>query len=174
MSRHVRQVMGVMAFLGLGFVLTRAAGTAGDAKGPDKAALERTRDTVMMLDDLYKNAVVSITNHYVEGQASNPAIFIAQDIFAAMSKKGWHQARLIDATGKPRNKANVAKTDFEKNAVDAMKKGKPYYEEVAEVNGKHVLRAATVVPVVMKQCAVCHGKKEGELLGTIVYEINIK
>jgi hypothetical protein len=30
------------------------------------------------------------------------------------------------------------------------------------------------VPVVLKQCAVCHGKKEGTLLGAIVYELPIK
>ena len=34
--------------------------------------------------------------------------------------------------------------------------------------------AATVVPSVVKQCAVCHGGKEGRLLGTIVYEIPVK
>jgi hypothetical protein len=55
-----------------------------------------------------------------------------------------------------------------------MKAGKAYYEEIAVVNGKDVLRAATVVPVVLKQCATCHGKKEGSLLGTIIYEVPIK
>jgi hypothetical protein len=147
---------------------------AQDKKGPDKVALERTREQVKMLDTLYKTAVVSITNSYVEGQASVPAAMVAKDVFAAMHKNGYHNARLIDATGKPRNKANVAKTDFEKKAVEQMKEGKAYYEEVAEVNGKHVLRAATVVPVVLKQCATCHGKKEGALLGAIVYELPVK
>ena len=147
---------------------------AGDKKGPDKAALERTREQVKMLDDLYKTAVVSITNNYVEGQAATPAAAVAKDVFEAMHKKGWHHARLIDATGKPKNKANVAKTDFEKKAVAEMKAGKTYYEEVAQVDGKPMLRAATIVPVVLKQCATCHGKKEGTLLGAIVYELAIK
>jgi hypothetical protein len=30
------------------------------------------------------------------------------------------------------------------------------------------------VPAVMKQCASCHGVKEGTLLGAIVYELPIK
>jgi mono/diheme cytochrome c family protein len=81
---------------------------------------------------------------------------------------------LIDATGKPKNKANVAKTDFEKKAVTEMNAGKGYYEEIAQVDGKDVLRVATVVPVVLQQCAVCHGKKKGDVLGAIVYEIAIK
>jgi hypothetical protein len=162
-----------IAAVGGGFFLLPSA-PAGDKKGPDKAALERTREQVQMLDTLYKTAVVSITNSYVEGQASVPAAMVAKDVFAAMEKKGYHSARLVDATGKPKNKKNVAKTEFEKKAVDEMKAGKAYYEEVAEVNGKHVLRAATVVPVVLKQCATCHGKKEGALLGAIVYELPIK
>jgi hypothetical protein len=38
-----------------------------------------------------------------------------------------------------------------------------------------VLRAATIVPVVMDQCIVCHpGHKKGELLGALVYELPIK
>ena len=41
--------------------------------------------------------------------------------------------------------------------------------------GKPVLRAATIVPAVMKQCTTCHeGKKEGDLLGALVYEVPIR
>lgn len=174
MSRKVYGSLTVLACACIGMLVFRGASPAGDGKGPDKAALERTREQVQMLDTLYKTAVVSITNNYIEGQASTPAASVAKDVFEAMHKKGYHSARLIDATGKPKNKANVAKTDFEKKAVEQMKAGKPYYEEVAQVDGKHVLRAATIVPVVLKQCAACHGKKEGALLGTIVYELQIK
>jgi Protein of unknown function (DUF3365)/Methyl-accepting chemotaxis sensory transducer, class 40H, sensor len=166
------------ALLGLlGVFLMRGVDPApaqGEKKEPDKAALERTREQVKMLDTLYKTAVVSITNSYVEGQASVPAAMVAKDVFAAMHKNGYHNARLIDATGKPRNKKNIANTEFEKKAVEEMKAGKQYYEEVAQVDGKHVLRAATIVPVVLKQCATCHGKKEGALLGAIVYELPVK
>lgn len=176
MHRFTGRVLLSTLALGLGayLVLSPSLVPAGDKKAPDKAALERTREQVKMLDDLYKTAVVSITNNYIEGQASTPAASVAKDVFAAMHKKGHHHARLIDATGKPRNKANVAKTDFEKKAVEEMKSGKTYYEEVAKVDGKDVLRAATIVPVVLKQCAACHGKKEGALLGAIIYEIPIK
>jgi hypothetical protein len=55
-----------------------------------------------------------------------------------------------------------------------MKDGKTYFEEIGEAEGKPVFRAATVVPAVMKECAVCHRVKEGTLLGTIVYELPIK
>jgi hypothetical protein len=80
----------------------------------------------------------------------------------------------VDATGKPKNKENVARTAFEKKAVEEMKGGKTYYEEIGEKDGKPVLRAGTIVPAVLKQCAICHGGKEGRLLGVITYEVPIK
>ena len=97
------------------------------ADGPDAdPALERTRQQVKMLDELYKNAVVSITNKY-DGP---PAIKVAKDVFAAMEKSGWHKAKLVDASGSPQNEANLPQTDFEKRAAEAMRAGKPYFEEV--------------------------------------------
>src|SRR5687767_11306792 len=94
--------------------LTRLS--AGEAETPSAAAIERTRASVRMLDDLYKNAVVTITNRYVELQSDTPAAAVAKEVFEAMHKKGWHTARLVDATGKPKNKANLPQTEFEKIA----------------------------------------------------------
>jgi hypothetical protein len=153
---------------------SRGPARAADAKAPDKAAVDRTREQVKMLDDLYKTAVVKMTAVYVGQQGEVPAAVAAMEIFEVMKKKGWHNARLVDASGKPKRKANLPQTDFEKKAVAAMKEGKTYVEEVGEENGKPVFRAATVVPAVMKECAVCHKVKEGTLLGTIVYELPIK
>jgi hypothetical protein len=56
-----------------------------------------------------------------------------------------------------------------------LKGGKAYFDELGTKDGKPVLRAATAVPVVMKQCITCHpGYKEGNLLGALVYELPIK
>jgi hypothetical protein len=164
---------------GLGTVLTVSGPSAESVSAkepsqPDPAAVDRAREEVKKLDDLYKTAVVGITKTYVEKQADVPAAAVAKAIFAAMHEKGYHDARLVDATGKPKNKENVAKTAFEKKAVAAMKDGKTYIEEVGEKDGKSVFRAGTVVPAVLAQCSVCHGGKEGKLLGVIVYEIPIK
>src|SRR5947208_12840860 len=96
-----------LALAGLGVVLARLPSPearADEKKQPDRAAVERARETVKMLDDLYKNAVVSITNRYVEQQSDTPAAAVAKEVFTAMHKKGWHHARLVDATGKPKNK----------------------------------------------------------------------
>src|SRR4051794_13748891 len=171
-------VLTSLSLAGLGLVLTQgpapAPVRAGDKPGPNPAALERARESVKMLDDLYKTAVVSITSKYAELQSDTPAAAVAKEVFEAMHKKGWHSARLVDATGKPKNKANLPKTAFEIKGTAAIKDGKAYIEEVDEKEGKFVLRAATVVPAVLKQCAICHGGKEGRVLGAIVYEIPIK
>lgn len=173
-----RVVLGVMV-LGVAVVLTalatgRRAARAADTAGPDRAAVERTRETVKMIDDLYKGAVVHITGTYVRAQEVVPAAKVAQKIFKDMEAKGWHRARLVDATGEPANKANLPKTDFEKRAVEQIKGGKPYVDEVGERDGKPVLRAATIVPIVMKECITCHPGKKGDVIGAIVYELPIK
>lgn len=175
---RVRCLVLGLAILGFGmasmFTFSRPV-AAADKKGDfDPVKVERARQQVKMLDDLYKTAVVGITKVYVDKQDDTPAAAVAKELFAAMHKKGYHNARLVDASGKPKSKDNVAVTEFEKKAVAAMKDGKPFIEECAEVDGKKVYRAATIVPAVMKQCVQCHGGKEGNLLGTIVYELEIK
>jgi uncharacterized protein DUF3365 len=167
-----------LAIFGIGMAslcsFSRPVAAADKKGGFDPVAVERARQHVKMLDDLYKTAVVGITATYVDKQDDVPAAAVAKQLFDAMHKKGHHTARLVDASGKPKSKDNVAVTEFEKKAVAAMKAGKPFIEECAESNGKKVYRAATIVPAVMKQCVQCHGGKEGNLLGTLVYEVEIK
>jgi hypothetical protein len=141
----------------------------------DPAAVERTRETIKMLDDLYKLSIVHVTNTYVKARERTPAARVAKLVFKDMASKGWHTVRLIDATGEPINKKNVAETSFEKRALAKLKKGEKYYEELATVKDKAVLRAATAVPVVMKSCIDCHpGLKEGKLMGALTYELPVK
>ncbi len=150
-------------------------GRSAGALVPDEAAVERTRDNVRMLDDVYKGFVVHITATYVKAQERTPAATVAKKVFKHMEEKGWGSGRLIDATGTPVNRKNAAQSDFEKRAVVKLKEGKAYYDEVGVKDGKPVLRAATAVPVVMKECIACHADhKEGDLLGALVYELPIK
>jgi hypothetical protein len=138
-------------------------------------ALERTREQVKMLDDLYKNAVVSITKSYVGKQDKQPAIAVAKDVFGAMRKQGWHSAKLVDSTGEQLNESNAPKTDFEKEAARVISLDKPYFDRVVGEGKDRRLLAATAVPVVMQKCADCHDhKKVGEVLGFIRYDIPIK
>jgi hypothetical protein len=128
-----------------------------------------------MLDDVYKGFVVNITETYVKAQELTPAARVTQKVFKHMATKGWHSARLVDATGNPFNPANAPRKGFETRAVRKIKAGETYYEEIATSKGRPVLRAATIVPAVMSQCAACHtGRKKGDLLGAIVYEMPIR
>jgi hypothetical protein len=174
MHLMTRRVVVAVVVAGLAAVVLGPRSWAEKPK-VDETALERTRTTVRMLDDLHKGYVVNITATYVEGQDKAPAAKVTKKVFKHMEANGWGTGRLIDATGEPNNPANSPKTEFEKAAVERLKKGQTYYDEVGIKDGKPVLRAATVVPVVMKQCSGCHlGKKEGDLLGALVYELPIK
>lgn len=144
----------------------------------DKAALERTRKQVRMLDDIYKNAVVLITDKYVHKEDDFSAGSAAVALFAVMKEKGYHEARLLDATNDPYNEKNAPQDDFEKAAIKALKSGKGYYEQITEIDGKPVLKAATPIPVVSKKCTMCHPQyaqaKDGEAIGALGYTIRIE
>lgn len=150
------------------------------AKKPSEAEIERTRKVVRMLDDIYKNTIVLITDKYVHDEEDYPAGSAAVRLFEAISKSksGNHQVRLIDATGDPYEAENVAKDAFEKEGIKRLKDGAAFYEEVVQKDGKYQLRAMTPVPVVMKKCIMCHAHyadaKEGEPIGAISYIVPIE
>lgn len=150
-------------------------GNWGVSEDKEDPAVVRTRNQVKMLDDVYKTTVVLITTHYVNKTEDLPAGTAAVNLFDAISKKGWHEARLIDLTGEPYAEKNVAKDDFEKAAAAALKGGKDYYEKVETVNGKKIYRAATAIPVVLKKCTMCHphyeDAKPGQAIGAITYKL---
>lgn len=82
--------------------------------------------------------------------------------------------QVVQATGAPLGPDNAPMTDFEKEAVRAMNAGKPYLERVVgEGEGRRLL-AATLVPAVMQKCTDCHGRKVGEVLGFIRYDLKVK
>jgi len=131
-----------------------------------------------MLDDLYKAAVVLIATRYVSDKSSLPVGAVAITLFDAMKKKGWHEVRLLDATGKPLVAKNSPQDDFEITAVEELKSGKSYYDRVVEREGKRYLRAATPIPVLLEKCTMCHphynDAKEGEPVGALSYTLPIE
>ena len=74
-----------------------------------------------MLDDLYKTAIVFINDTYVDGPDSTAAGEVARELFSAMRAKGWHDARLIDGTGKPLNEENRPNAGFEAAAMKRIR-----------------------------------------------------
>jgi hypothetical protein len=168
-TRRVVLAFGWAAVAALALAARLPAGASGPEPEADPA-LERTRAQAKMLDDLFKVAVVDITNRY-DGP---PAAKVAKAIFAAAQEKQYFKAKLLDATGNPQNEANVPQDEFEKRAAKAMNDGKTYLEEIVGRGESRRLRVATVVPAVTEKCAKCHGVKKGELLGFLSYDIPVK
>ncbi|CAN5855161.1 hypothetical protein BH20PSE1_BH20PSE1_19280 [soil metagenome] len=135
-----------------------AAEKASDAKD---AAVERTRQQVKMLDDLYKTVVVLITEHYVKDPSILPAATASKALFAEMKKKGWHEVRLLGLTDTLFNPENKPSDAFEQAAAKKLLAGEAGHEEVVEKGGKRYLRVATGIPVVMEKCIMCHTTWKG-------------
>ena len=137
--------------------------------------LEHARKTVRMLDDIYKTYIVLITEEYVDDPSVLPAATLSKRVFKSMNKKGWHKARLLDATGTPFNPENNPRDAFERDAINAMISGKTYFEKIEKIDGKDHLRAVTSVHAVMKGCISCHpASRVGDLLGGIAYNIALE
>lgn len=173
MKRHILSVIVVLGAAALVFRASRA--TVGGSVSVDEQAVRRARREIRLLDDLYKSAVVLINKTYVNDVDDVPAGTAARLLFGAMREKGWHDARLVDATGDPLNEDNEPKDDFERNAIEKILGGAAYVDEVVTEQNKHYLRAATVVPVVDKKCTMCHpGYQVGDVLGAIAYKLEIQ
>lgn len=180
MSRRFLSVVLVGALLTTTVVSLRLSADESPQKpaGPADAAVERARREVRMLDDIYKSSIVLITTHYVDDDKSLAAGSAFRALFEAISKKGWHDVRLLDATGEPYNEENAAKTDFEKRAIRELLDGKPSVDQVVTKDGKRFLLAATAIPVVMDKCILCHENyrdvPSGRAIGAIGYKVPIQ
>ncbi len=148
--------------------------TTEEAKDP---AVERARREVKMLDDIYKTAIVLVTEHYVKDDTSLAAGSAFKALFEAVGKKGWHEVRLVDATGHPYSDQNLPKAGFEKDAIKQLLEGKPTVDKVVVEGDKKFLLAATAIPVVMEKCIMCHENyrdvPKGKAIGALSYKVPI-
>lgn len=145
------------------------------ASGASDPAIERTRQEVRMLDSLYKNLLVLITDHYVKDAGSLPAATAAKALFAEMKKEGWYEVRLLGLTNFLNNPEDRPKDAFERAAAEKLGTGQTGYEEVVENGGKRYLRMATGVPVVMEKCVMCHANFKGNQgnIGALSYTVPV-
>lgn len=150
-----------------------------EARSDDaEAALARTRKQVTMLDGIYKNAIVLVTTHYVTEKTDVPAGTAFKKLFEVAKKNEWHEVRLLDATGEPYNDENVPNDSFEKDAIKKLVAGESYVDKIEVRDGKKFLRAATIIPVVMEKCTMCHENykdvPKGKAIGALSYTIAIE
>ncbi|HVS37851.1 MAG TPA: DUF3365 domain-containing protein [Gemmataceae bacterium] len=181
MKRMLRVVLlgvGALALTGWSAHAWLKAADQPTAAKPSDKDVERARKEVKMLDDIYKNTIVLITDKYVNSPKDYPAGRAAVVLFRNISKGGSHEVRLLDVSGEPNNPKNLAADDFEEAGVKQLKDGKDYYEQLVQKDGKPYLRAVTAVPVVMDKCIMCHENykkaKKGEAVGAISYTVPIE
>lgn len=149
----------------------------GSSKKPGKKKVERVRREVRMLDDIYKNGIVAITDKYVTDDDMIPAGTAFKLVFKAAEEKGWHRARLVDATGEPIEAENAPEDDFEKSAMKKLVAGETWVEAIEVRDGVSHLRVATPVPVVFDKCVMCHDNyadvPKGQAIGALTYVVPI-
>jgi hypothetical protein len=150
-------------------ISSSAAETAKDA------AVERTRQEIKMLDDLYKNAIVLINEHYVNKPSDFPAATASKALFSAMKKGGWHDVRLLGLTDVIGDPDDAPSDAFEKAAAKKLIAGEAPDEEVVEKGGKRYLRVATGIPVVAEKCIMCHENFKGNKgnIGALSYTVPV-
>jgi len=177
----------VFAVIAVGFVLPHVQGTEEKPNskpvaekiedGEKDLAVERARREVRMLDDIYKTSIVLITTHYVDNADALPAGSAFKALFDAVREKGWHEVRLIDATGDPYSTDNSPKDGFEKRAIKKLVEGQSVVDEVISEGDKRYLLAATAIPVVMEKCVMCHDNYKnvpaGKPIGALGYKVPI-
>jgi Protein of unknown function (DUF3365) len=155
-----------------------AASTVDSSSGkPDdeEAALKRARKQAKMLDTLYKTAIVVVTKNYVDESSDLAAGDAFQLLFQSMKEGGFHEVRLLDASGEAIDDENLPQDDFEKAAVKAMLDGKELYEQTFEKDGKRFLKSVTPIPVVMEKCIMCHENYKGKkIIGALGITLEIE
>jgi hypothetical protein len=152
-----------------------AATTFYSAHAGGDVRVDRTRKQLQMLDDLYKTAIVLITEHYVKDPSTLSAASASKALFEKVKEKGWQETKLLGFHDKLYNPANAPGDDFEKAAQKALTSGKASYEEVVKKDGKEYLRYATPVPVVMEKCVMCHAnfKDNKNIIGGLSYTMQL-
>lgn len=160
----------------LSMAVTALGGVSLIALAAADPAVERTKKQIMMLDDLYKTAVVLITEHYVKDPTTLSAATASKAIFKAMKEKGWHEARLLGYTDVLLNPAeNKPAAGFDTKAQERIMGGESNYSEVVEEGGKRYVLMATAVPVVMEKCVMCHSNFKGKTgaIGALSYKMAV-
>jgi hypothetical protein len=167
-----------MVGLALGLAIMVSIGKVGsfaaeNPSGSKDAAVERTRQEVKMLDDLFKNAIVLIDGHYVKTPSDLPAATAAKALWAALKKDGWYDVRILGLTDVIGDPDDAPKDAFEQAAAKKLLAGQTPDEEVVKEGGKRYLRVVTGIPVVSENCVMCHANFKGNKgnIGALSYTV---
>lgn len=171
---NTRLFLAGIALLGVSCYWHFAIGNGPTATDEKEGArnLRRARRETEMLDTLYKTAIVSVTQTYVENDSSTAAITSFQPVLKAMKDGKWHEVRLVDGLGDPINPENSPKDAFEKQAIKEMLAGKERIDAVEKIDGNDVLRTMTILPMALEKCVLCHANYRGKkIVGGVSYQV---
>ena len=176
MKLYRKNIVGLSLGLAATFTIGGVASFAAEnAAGKPDAAVERTRQEVKMLDDLFKNVIVLVDATYVKKPGDVAAATAGKALFAAMKKGGWYDVRLLGLTDVIGDQDDVPRDAFEQTAAKKLVAGAPWYEEVLVKDGKRYLRVATGIPVVSENCVMCHANFKGNKgnIGSLSYTVPV-
>jgi hypothetical protein len=165
-------VLGLAAMVALPGSRSFGAEQASKSNDPE---IERTRQAIKMLDDLFKNVIVLVDATYVKKPSDVPAATAGKALFAAMKKGGWYDVRLLGLTDVIGDQDDVPRDAFEQTAAKKLVAGETWYEEVLEKDGKRYMRVATGIPVVSENCVMCHANFKGNKgnVGALSYTVPV-
>jgi Protein of unknown function (DUF3365) len=137
--------------------------------------IERTRQEIKMLDDLFKNMIVLVDETYVKKPGDVAAAIAGKALWAAMKKSGWYDVRILGLTDVIGDQDDVPRDAFEQTAAKKLRAGEASYEEVSVKDGKRYLRVATGIPVVSENCVMCHANFKGDKgnVGALAYTVPV-
>jgi len=161
-----------VSLCGLVFWHNAIGGGAQVGKSERDKNLRGARRETKMLDTLYKTAIVSVTQTYVEDDSSTAAITTFQPVLKAMKDGKWHEVRLVDGLGEPINPDNAPKDAFEKRAIKEMLAGMEVVDEVEMIDGQEFLRTMTILPMALDKCVLCHENYRGKkIVGGVSFQV---
>ncbi len=172
---RLRLVLVGCAMLSAGACWHYAAGNESIQTKEKDREIRRSRRETKMLDTLYKTAIVSVTQTYVQDGSSTAAITTFQPVLKAMKEGKWHEVRLVDGLGDPINPENAPKDAFEKRAIKEMLAGKELIDAIETVDGREVLRTMTILPMALDKCILCHENYRGKkIVGGVSFQVPIQ
>lgn len=154
-----RKSITLITYLGLALACMAAA-EAAEAESPPAAepvSLEAARDRAQLLQRVYLATLDTIHDYYFEVNRAVLPARAMEDVFREIGEQTKIEARWIAVNTPPMSVSHTPRTEFEKQAAEAIAAGKPFVEQIE----RGMYSRAGAVPLV-GACAHCHlGFKDG-------------
>lgn len=142
--------------LGIAVVVSSFAASLGLTQEPSAAPtstrVDQARRDAMLMHDIYSATLDVMHDRYFRNDRSTIPARAMEDVFSQVARQRKIQAHWIGVNAKTMSINHEPKTDFEKDAAQAISAGKGEFEQVHENH----YRRATAIPLAAG-CLSCHG-----------------